>query len=70
MKAYTNKSKKKSSASSGKVATKETGEKPRYSVEEISNGFILEKSWYDGQKYHCIKKYHEKNPLEDESEED
>lgn len=65
MKSYSNKSKKKSSVSSGKAQSKETGEKPRYTVEEISNGFLLEKSWFDGQKYHCVKTYHEENPLED-----
>lgn len=70
MKIKSNKASVKSSVKSDKVISgKDTAEKPRYTVEEISNGFILEKSWYDGKKYHCIKKFHETNPLEEESDE-
>lgn len=52
------------------ISGSDTATKPRYQVEEISNGFILEKSWCDEKgKYHCVKKYHETNPLEEETEE-
>lgn len=43
--------------------------KPRYSVEEIENGYIVEKSWTnkDG-RYCCTKTYYEENPLEEMEE--
>lgn len=68
MKISTNKSKAGSSVKSERYTSNEdTSNKPRYSVEPISNGFILEKSWCDKVgKYHCVKRYHETNPLEDE----
>lgn len=68
MKISTNKSQKAPVAKSERYASDEdTSTKPRYTVEQISNGFILEKSWCDKVgKYHCVKRYHETNPLEDE----
>jgi hypothetical protein len=69
MQTYSNKSKKaKSKAKTNKISVvsgKDTTQKPTFRVEEISNGFVVEKSWYDGDKYHCVKKYSETNPLED-----
>lgn len=68
MKIKSNKSITKSTVKSSKPGG-DMSQKPRYTVEPISNGFILEKSYYDKSgKYCCVKTYHEKNPLEDENE--
>jgi len=71
MKIKSNKSSYKSSVKSNKPEIgQDMSEKPRYTVEEISNGFILEKSYTDKSgKYCCVKTYHETNPLEEESDE-
>jgi hypothetical protein len=72
MKVYSNASKKKSSKKDApfKPAIEAgTSEKnARYEVEEISNGFIVTKSWSDKGKdgysqYHTIKEYYKENPI-------
>ena len=64
MKVSSNKSSKKSSVKSDAKPLGNKENKPRFSVEEISNGFIVEKSRQDeNYNYKCVKTYHEKNPL-------
>lgn len=45
--------------------------KPRFSVEPIKNGFLVEKSWTDKDgRYNSEKNYSETNPLDSEESED
>lgn len=60
------KSKKVQSSKDIVESTRSTENKPRYSVEEISNGYIVEKSWSDDKGYHNSKTYSETNPLEED----
>jgi len=70
MKIKSNKSSAKSQVKSNKPEGGDMSQKPRYTVEPISNGFILEKSYYDKSgKYCCEKTYRETNPLEEEVDE-
>lgn len=67
MKSYSNKSAKAKSKvvkTTKDIGSKDTASKPSYRVEEISNGFVVEKSWSDQKGYHCSKTYSETNPLE------
>lgn len=71
MKISSNKKKGNSVKSSGIVAQKiaESNDE-RYSIQKISNGYIIEKSWTDKNGgYQCTKTYSEKNPIDNESSE-
>jgi hypothetical protein len=73
MKVYSNASKKKSKKGKDapfKPATEagSSEKNARYEVEEISNGFIVTKSWSDKGKdgysqYHSVKEYYKENPI-------
>lgn len=74
MKVKTNKSKSspKVKSNSGSVSMES---KPRTSIEEIENGFIVEKTYTDKNgKYCCEKTYYKEDPLKgsdvDEDEDD
>ncbi len=72
MKVSSNKSKSKSkSVKSSKgentISSSSSENKPRYGVEQITNGFIIDKSWSDKDgRYHSTKTYSETNPLDKE----
>lgn len=61
MKVSSNKKSSKAKVSTNKSETGHSENKANYSIQEISNGFIVEKSWSESKpdyKYHCVKTYY------------